>query len=555
MDKNDAASVRPVGGCGPPWMSEEEYLFSLRDIPDEILDAAPEEIPEQLWLAKVTAEAALMPDPFADAPGVVLARSLADGIDNECRDGSLIDRITGYERQACWAAAGQAQAIAELAQRRVAAGGREELACYVDEIALALTCSRQAAWIKVHTALDLVDRLPATLSFLATGRNCPVRARIIAEGTRALTDTDARLVQDQVLSAAEMLTPSKLRAQVAAAVAAVDPRDADEKHEDACNTRAVKKYPREHGMTGIWALLPADHAAAVWAAINTHAEASRETGDERSADQRRADSLTDLMTAYLTGTCPTDLPGPGNTAPTDQNPTVPADDTGPAHPDGATVTDPAPDPTDAQPTGPEPEAGGQGCRAAAGHRPPKVPAWCQVQLKVSAEWLLGCSTEPPALTGYGPLPAEVALRLIADAGWQRIVYDPFTGALLDVGSTVHDPPAPLRRHVLIRDGGCTQPICSNPRVDLDHNVPHPQGSTSAANLRSRCRHDHRLKQHPQWTVRVGPDGRIDWVAPTGHSYPEHAPDLRPGRTSRLRPDPDIELGHQPTPIDDAPPPF
>lgn len=83
------------------------------------------------------------------------------------------------------------RAIAELATRRVAARGPEELAFFVDEVALALTCSRQAAWSKLHTALDLVEPLP--------------------------------LVEAEVLASAEALTPSKLRVRVATAVAAVDP--------------------------------------------------------------------------------------------------------------------------------------------------------------------------------------------------------------------------------------------------------------------------------------------------------------------------------------------
>jgi len=153
MMDNAPTYPRPVDGYGPPWMSEDEYLFSLRDVPEEMLDAAPEGMPEELWLAAVT-EAELMPDPLSDVPGVVLARTLAEGPDRDCRDG---------------------------------AGGTRELAFFVDEVALTLTCTRQAAWAKVHTALDLVDRLGDTLNSLAAGRICAPRARIIAEGTRALT--------------------------------------------------------------------------------------------------------------------------------------------------------------------------------------------------------------------------------------------------------------------------------------------------------------------------------------------------------------------------------
>lgn len=119
-------------------------------------------------------EAARMPNPLGDPPGVALAGSLAEVVDAHVGDGQVVDRITGYERQASWAAAGQARAIAELANRRVAAGGPGELAFYVDEVALALTCTRRAAWAKVHTALDLVDRLPSTLKALGSGRICAI---------------------------------------------------------------------------------------------------------------------------------------------------------------------------------------------------------------------------------------------------------------------------------------------------------------------------------------------------------------------------------------------
>jgi len=397
---DDDTAIRELA----PWWDEVEYQASLRDIPDEVLDTAPEDLPDEVWLALVEAEAARMPDPLADPCGPVLAASLAAVCDTQAGDGELIDRISGYERQVAWAAAGQLRAIAELATRRGAVGGTGELAFVVDEIALALTCTRQAAWARLHTALDLVRRLPATLAALDDGRICERRARVIAEGTRSLSDADAALVQAEVLPAAEVLTSTKLRTRVAAAVAAVDPREADEQHDDACAGRAVHKYPREHGMTGIWALLPADHAATVWAAVNTHAEASRQPGDHRTADQRRADSLTELMSAYLDGTCPTGL-WPGAEA-----------ETGSAQP-----------------------ARRGDCTASSGHRAPTVPSWCRVQIKISADWLLGRNTEAPVLTGHGPLPTDVALRLIADAGWQRIVYQPQTGALLDVGTTVHDP--------------------------------------------------------------------------------------------------------------------
>jgi hypothetical protein len=34
----------------------------------------------------------------------------------------------------------------------------------------------------------------------------------------------------------------------------------------------------------------------------------------------------------------------------------------------------------------------------------------------------------------------------------------------------------------------------------------------------KCRHDHRLKQHPGWKVDQLPDGTFRWTTPAGRSY-------------------------------------
>ena len=38
------------------------------------------------------------------------------------------------------------------------------------------------------------------------------------------------------------------------------------------------------------------------------------------------------------------------------------------------------------------------------------------------------------------------------------------------------------------------------------------------NQAPKCRHDHRLKQQPGWTVDQLPDGTFRWTTPTGRSY-------------------------------------
>jgi hypothetical protein len=34
----------------------------------------------------------------------------------------------------------------------------------------------------------------------------------------------------------------------------------------------------------------------------------------------------------------------------------------------------------------------------------------------------------------------------------------------------------------------------------------------------KCRHDHRLKQHPRWKVDQLPDGTLCWTTPGGRTY-------------------------------------
>ena len=44
------------------------------------------------------------------------------------------------------------------------------------------------------------------------------------------------------------------------------------------------------------------------------------------------------------------------------------------------------------------------------------------------------------------------------------------------------------------------------------------GRTCLCNGGPKCRHDHRLKQQPGWTVDQLPDGTFRWTTPTGRSY-------------------------------------
>jgi hypothetical protein len=85
----------------------------------------------------------------------------------------------------------------------------------------------------------------------------------------------------------------------------------------------------------------------------------------------------------------------------------------------------------------------------------------------------------------------------------------------------HDPGVLLRHLTQIRYATCTSPACRRPaaRCDYEHGVPYEAGGrTCLCNGDPKCRHDHRLKQHPRWQADRLPDGTIRWTAPSGRTY-------------------------------------
>ena len=396
--------------------------------------------------------------------------------------GELLDAAAGWERLIGWATAGQAATLAEFARRRPPAeevpGSRVgEFAA--DEVGAALHLCRGTAGARLSFALDL-DRLPATAAALAAGRLGLGAAHRIADTVTALPDELAAAVEATVVPDAAGKTAGQVQAAAAKAVLTVDPAAAETRRQGALRERRVVMYTRPDGMASIWALLSAEEATRVLARLRCRATAARTPGDGRGHDERMADTFVDL----LTGPAPTDRPD--------------------------------------QPGGVE-----DGATGAAG-RPPRGQG-PDVQVVVAATTLLRLDEQPGHLAGYGPIPAELARQIAADpdATWRRILTDPASGTVTDVGRRTYRPPAALADHVRARDRTCRFPGCRLPaeRCDLDHLVPYPRGSTCAKNLRTECRHHHRLKHDDDWHAEADPDdpGVTRWTDPTGHTYTTHAP--------------------------------
>jgi hypothetical protein len=134
--------------------------------------------------------------------------------------------------------------------------------------------------------------------------------------------------------------------------------------------------------------------------------------------------------------------------------------------------------------------------------------------------LLESSDEPGILHGVGPIDAETARRLAAEApSFSRILTHPITGAVLELDRAQYRVPADLRRALAHRDRTCRFAGCGRPaaRCDIDHvHEWQDGGMTDAANLIHLCRHHHRLKSIAKWRVELPRAGaEVNWTSPTG----------------------------------------
>ena len=170
-------------------------------------------------------------------------------------------------------------------------------------------------------------------------------------------------------------------------------------------------------MSQLWALLPA--AAALRLKTTLDAAAARTKGrpgdgDERSADQRRADALTDLADLAA-------LAGRANAA-------------------GAGTTGP------------------------------------RVHVTVALSTLLELDQQPGELTGTARVPAPLARALAFDptGTWRRLLTDD-AGNLLHVSADSYRPPAAMARPVRAKQPRCCFPGCRRQAIwcDLDHILAWP----------------------------------------------------------------------------------
>jgi hypothetical protein len=161
-----------------------------------------------------------------------------------------------------------------------------------------------------------------------------------------------------------------------------------------------------------------------------------------------------------------------------------------------------------------------------------------VNVVISDDALLGGDNTAAVISGYGPIPAGVARRLIAGAvldkgsraTLRRLYATPKSGALVALESRARLFPRGLADFVTLRDERCSTPYCDAPIRHRDHAEPHIRGGpTSAANGRGACAQCNYVKEAPGWRVAAvhGPSGRhtLQVTTPTGAHYRSTAPPL------------------------------
>ncbi|OLM07460.1 hypothetical protein Ae331Ps2_5170c [Pseudonocardia sp. Ae331_Ps2] len=276
-----------------------------------------------------------------------------------------------------------------------------------------------------------------------------------------------------------------LRERLRRHIARIGPDGARERHERARSERRMSVSPGDDGMGSLWLGGTAAQVEASWQCVDRLARSLDDPCDDRTLDQKRVDLAHQLLQGTLTLT-----------------------DVGTVRDALGAAAEGAEDGTllaaVAQVLAAKPDPG-----EVVGRRP-------LIQVVVPLSTLMG-GAAPAELVGHGPIPADLARAFAAGSVWQRLVTDPLSGMLLDVGRTRYRPPVAMADHVRARDGTCRGPACSRRVRDLDHHRPWAAGNgpTSAENLFGLCRADHALKDAPGWQVLAGRDGSLTWVAPCG----------------------------------------
>ena len=179
-----------------------------------------------------------------------------------------------------------------------------------DELAAALTLTARAAETHLEFATELACKLRKTAAALEAGVIDPVRARIIADATRVLTNEQAAAVEDLILPKAGQQTSGQLWAALARAILAVDPDAARRRREEAQRDARVMRWREEAGTAALCGRdLPSAEVLAADQRISARARELKSAGMTGTMDELRARAYLDFLLGR--STVPDQGTGPG----------------------------------------------------------------------------------------------------------------------------------------------------------------------------------------------------------------------------------------------------
>ncbi|TPV51352.1 DUF222 domain-containing protein [Pseudarthrobacter phenanthrenivorans] len=405
----------------------------------------------------------------------------------------------------------------------------------VEEIAGVLTISSSAAGALVTQSRQLHSH-PLVMDALSAGTISWQHAKIIADETDSLSPAGATALVAHFLdpdapnpprrAAAGDLVPTRFRAKVRAWRERHHPESLEQRHAKSAADRRMEYAPDRDGMAWLSLYLPGDTANAIWNRTTALARGLQGPDEPRTMTQLRPDIVAHLLLSA----------GPVRSKAAAKSAGQDNEAEGPAGDPIGRASLAAVDTDDTGDTGDTTTAYGSSNLASV-----PVPN-AQVLVTVPVFSLLGLTDEPASLDGFGPIPASMARKLVANGAgsFYRVLIDPHGGAPLEIGRTSYRLTQAMKNALRLRDGKCTFPGCNNPAFDngADHLTAWQHGGTTGiSNLAQLCPKHHRLKHNSGWeptsATRNEPPG---WISPTGRDYkaehhdwhpPEWPPGIRP----------------------------
>lgn len=395
---------------------------------------------------------------LADEPAGAWLAVLLDQVDvSGLGDDELPVFLQACQRMTAWAEARLTVGVAELASRpSVAIADRE--------LAVALREPAGAVGRRVWVATRVTRLLPGLRRAFQAGT---VSARHVAEFVKATgrcSDPDVlAVVQERALALVGDKTPAQFGRHARDLLRKLDPAAAQKQATAARDDADVIMHSADDdGMSDISAHLPVEDAAIVKAAVDAYAMAGKKRGDPRRVGQLRADGLTRMCAAYLTGHLPS--------------------------------------------LGPAPRSGG---------RP------VEIAITVDLPTALGLRELPGEVPGAGLVPRQVIADLIANEAprLRLLVIDEHTGRLLHRAVDSYRPTPAQTAHARATYVYSTGPGSQVPasRCDIDHVVAHPDGPTVTGNLIPLDRTWHNAKTRHGLTVTINDQGVITITTPLGQT--------------------------------------